>query len=162
MKKKFLKRSRRAFTLIELLVVIAIIGILATVIIINVSATRGKAIDASVLSSMSKAQKTAAACVTEGFTLNYLPIPNNGFPDVTLNICAASSTWTDKWPDISSLGKGNCKTSQWFYAAPLSTSIAGGKTLTSAVNSDFTFGAIVSGCGYSIGCDINNCGKTGF
>lgn len=40
------ERSRRAFTLIELLVVVAIVGILAMVIILNVSKARARAADA--------------------------------------------------------------------------------------------------------------------
>jgi len=63
------ERSRRGFTLIELLVVIAIIGILATVVIINVASARGKANDSKVVNDMSSASRIAVQCLAEDFSL---------------------------------------------------------------------------------------------
>ena len=59
-------KSKKAFTLIELLVVIAIIGILATIVFINVTNTRAKAARAKVESDMETVNKIAIICKTYG------------------------------------------------------------------------------------------------
>ena len=78
MKKILLLRSLRreilkkikGFTLIELLVVIAIIGILATIIIINVVGARNKADDARVASTTSSIMELAAIADSSGLLPN--------------------------------------------------------------------------------------------
>ena len=54
----FTVRKRKAFTLIELLVVVAVIGILATVVVVNISSAQKKARDAKRKSDLN-AMKTA-------------------------------------------------------------------------------------------------------
>ena len=63
---------KRGFTLIELLVVVAIIGILATVILVSLSASREKSRNASVVAQVAEVQKALELY----FVDNSLSYPN--------------------------------------------------------------------------------------
>ena len=68
-----MQKLKKGFTLIELLVVIAIIAILATVVIVNVTGARAKAVRSKVSADMNVAVKIAAACVSFDGTLTATP-----------------------------------------------------------------------------------------
>ena len=74
---------RRAFTLIELLVVIVIIGILATVVVVNVISAQNKAKDAKVRSDMATVQTAASLYYNENGNYSNLNCSYSGSPVVT-------------------------------------------------------------------------------
>lgn len=85
-------KLRKAFTLIELLIVIAIIGILATLIFVNVNLARKKARDAKRLADLKNLQ-TAVEMYNQDSSTGAFPI--------TTGSTATSATW---WGNCSSTG----------------------------------------------------------
>ena len=51
--------SKKGFTLIELLVVVAIIGLMSTIVLVNIRSSRARARDASIQSSMHQVRNAA-------------------------------------------------------------------------------------------------------
>jgi prepilin-type N-terminal cleavage/methylation domain-containing protein len=90
---------KKGFTLIEMLVVVTMIGILATIVILNVASARGKANNANTLATMNTIQKVAAQCLYADF---YLRPSSSGVLNNTvgLTICLDPSIEGTR-PDIS-------------------------------------------------------------
>lgn len=129
------KMFKKGFTLIELLVVIAIIGILATIIIINVAGARTKAIDTKAFADLQQAAKTASICTTNS---EAVVKPANGD-----TICTGSTVATGSWPTLSGAnGYGS-----WAYSASGNTaaSAAGAADWTLAANDGSTPAKTIAG-----------------
>ncbi|OGD63154.1 hypothetical protein A2215_01695 [Candidatus Berkelbacteria bacterium RIFOXYA2_FULL_43_10] len=102
--------KKHGFTLIELLVVIAIIGILAVLIIINLSGATKKAKYASAIENLNRALEAAQLCVAEGGTLTAVgSVGNLGDPNgaaVCANPATNATAKGASWPvmDVNSNG----------------------------------------------------------
>ncbi len=81
-------KKKSAFTLIELLVVVAIIGILATVVVVNMSSAQNKARDAQVRANISAVGKQLTLAANDGTDMTAL----NCFPSSTTTCDSFSGT----------------------------------------------------------------------
>lgn len=69
-----MKFSKKGFTLIELLVVIAIIGILASIVFVNVSSARNKAKDAGVKGNLAQMMTAAEIGIDSAAITDYATV----------------------------------------------------------------------------------------
>jgi prepilin-type N-terminal cleavage/methylation domain-containing protein len=74
-------RKNKGFTLIELLVVIAIIGILSTIVLINLNTARNKAKDAAIKAALSEVR--AAAEIDYDTSSSYINVCSGGTLNTT-------------------------------------------------------------------------------
>ena len=107
--------NKKGFTLIELLIIIAIIGILATATVVNLQASRGKAMEARILAEMQQKQRVAILCMYENKDLRcgnfYDCNPTDGVNDETAtyvpyghkNICHLGNDST-QWERYQEIG----------------------------------------------------------
>ena len=85
----FIRRNNGGFTLIELLVVIAIIGVLASIVFINLSKTKGKALDTRRVSNLRSLKGALLDYYNE-----YGQFPNTGGNNNWKSACSGSA---DNW-----------------------------------------------------------------
>ncbi len=151
---------KRGFTLIELLVVIAIIGILATVILVNLTGGRKAAQATAVLSYLKSVQTTAITCTDDGRLVSEPTNASTGGG----NICST----TDALGDWSTLA--NYPNWKYLKAGATDKPTAMGATSFTATTSGFTYGAYkidqptTGGVNpnWFITCTLRSCNKQGF
>jgi prepilin-type N-terminal cleavage/methylation domain-containing protein len=139
-----MKTLKKGFTLIELLVVVAIIGILATVVIMNVSSARAKATKSKVASDWAVASKQAAACVSFGGSLTPAATAAAGgvicatAPSDTTEASAAAGNYPATTTNFTPSWTGTTATA--YNAVITANTAGGGGTLTCTLTGCVTGG----------------------
>ncbi len=73
------------FTFVELIIVIGVMGILASIVLSNISGARAQAQQAKTVASLRSAQTTATYCADDTQNLNT--------PDIANTICTGQRNW---------------------------------------------------------------------
>ena len=116
-RQSFLKKNLSGFTLIELLIVIAIIGILSSVVLVNLSSTKNRAYRASALATSSSIAPELVTCRDDnGFGASVAPTA--GVTPICCNVSGCVGNvpepgHTILWPSLGS--------TTGVYAAPAGT-----------------------------------------
>ena len=166
-----MKKIRNGFTLIELLIVIAIIGILASVVLVNLNSSRIKARYAKIYSEMQAINSAMSHCRLGGGSLL---VPTNTVTGGGY-ICSTGSTANDPvWPDLTSAGMtygvlSNGTSSQMYRfgvrkttGAGASFAAAGGIFVACGDGSSTGLPAVAGGDPRLTFTGINACIKNGF
>lgn len=95
-----MKKNKKGFTVIEILIVVFIIGILVSIILVDLSETRKEAQDNSTFTLLKSAASPVYMCLSSGMDITAPPTTNS-------NICSNSSAVDAKWPDFTKYGWSN-------------------------------------------------------
>jgi len=155
-----MKTSKKSgFTLVELMTVIGIVGILAGVVLVNMSGARMKAKDNAAFTQIASTQGLAFKCLTSGsvgVTLNTTPIAGG-------NICsiAGYSVWptltnNSNWTYSMTSNFNWCDIATKTDCSPYSDGTCGGSNLNGFFCYKFKNGT------KSVLCTQGGCEKSGF
>lgn len=164
-----IRSTRQGFTLVELLVIVSILGILASIILVNLNGARTKAKDNAAFTEITSTQSLAFKCLTSGMTNVRLLSPNSA-----LNGFCYSGGVLAGWPDWKDLDSANgwTYTNNFYWCAvgysgdtvPASCAYADGTCGGSNSDGRFCY-RVRSGTAApvkNIWCTENGCKKSGF
>ena len=119
------KNKLKAFTLIELLVVITIIGILATIVVVNLNSARGKGQDTAIKEQMAQLRAQAALYydTNYGYSVSTTQSAISGTcPTVAVTPSTTVFDQTDFVRSLSALQKNSGNTPNCYLAAAANNS----------------------------------------
>ena len=115
-------KNKKGFTLIELLVVIEIIGILATIVLVNLNSARNKAKDAAIKAALSEVR--AAAEMSYDTDGSYANVCSSADVDrISDNVTANDGTWACYDTDTAYCAESRLNTGGYWCVDSNGTSI---------------------------------------